>query len=244
MRVAACYVVHYGSEWLYHSMRSVCDFADPHVFYTSRPSFGHGTNLVCPDSRDTLRLIAGRFDGMSWTDCGPFRHEGEHRTFAVETLGERGYDLVVVVDADEVWDPAVLYDSLKMVEATDYRAYRIGMRHFWRSLKWVCDDPATPTRFIKPHHPITDESYLPGKVYHMGYAQTPAMIAYKQDIHGHKGEWRQGWFENTFMPWMPGKGDVHPTCVNFWNPQPFVDEDGTLEYLVGDHPFWGKDLIV
>jgi hypothetical protein len=78
----------------------------------------------------------------------------------------------------------------------------------------------------------------------MGYAQTPKIINYKQNIHGHKNEWRPGWYDNTFLPWQPGMNDVHPTNVNYWTPIPYVDDKhGTLAYLCDDHPYYMEHII-
>lgn len=250
MTTAACYILHYGREWLMWSLRSVMDFVDDaYIFYTPTPSHGHSTAMVNPESRDELFDIANLMDAI-WIDCPRhFAHEGEHRTFAVETLKQRGFDTVVVVDADEVWDQEVMAQALRAAkEDTTARSFRIGMRHFWRSLKWVCDDPAMPTRIIKPSMPLdAPEAYLPGyvgKVFHMGYAQSAEIIQYKQSIHGHKNEWRPGWFENIFMDWIPGRGDVHPTCIDYWNPVKYEDDPShTLEHLVGDHPYYAMEII-
>ena len=77
----------------------------------------------------------------------------------------------------------------------------------------------------------------------MGYAQTPEIICYKMQIHGHLAEWRPNWYEDKFLAWQPGVKDVHPTCRdNFWEPKPYVD-DGTLEKLTFDHPYFGRDII-
>jgi len=90
------------------------------------------------------------------------------------------------------------------------------------------------------------DSYYPldgGKVFHMGYAQSSRIIGYKMQIHGHKAEIRPGWFENTFMLWKPGMGDVHPTNERgFWNPTKYED-DGKLLFLCGDHPYWNMEGI-
>lgn len=244
--ITASYILHYGVEWLYWSVRSVADCVDRiNLFYTQFPSHGHGTALQCPETREQLRealvpLIAKGYD-IQWFDCpNRFAHEGEHRHYAVETCFAEGAHKVIVVDSDEIWDSDLLAEVIE--KSRGHASYRIGMRHFWRSLKYVCDDPAMPTRILNIGEPSNSEGYLSGKVLHMGYAQSPAIIRYKQDIHGHKAEWRQGWFENTFLPWKPGLGDVHPTCVDFWNPVPYVDS-GLLEYLVGDHPYWGMEII-
>jgi hypothetical protein len=118
------------------------------------------------------------------------------------------------------------------------------MQHFWRSTKWICHDGAAPTRIFRPKAPNNAENYIsiPYKVFHLGYAQSPRIIYYKQDIHGHKVDWRQDWFENKFMSWKPGDDDVHPTNVNFWTPVLYEDS-GELERLIGDHPYYGMNLI-
>ena len=252
MKVCASYILHYGVEWLYWSVRSVIDFVDGvYFFYTPTPSHGQSTDLPNPETREDLLACLSPFMAkkynIKWFDCTDgFVHEGFHREFAVNTCASDGADMVFVVDADEIWHPDSLDYNLRAAEFDDRnRTFRVGMRHFWRSLRWVCDDAAMPTRIIKPQ--VEDgEAYLNGRksVYHMGYAQTPDIIQYKMSIHGHKNELRPGWFENTFMPWKPGMGDVHPTNVDFWDPRPYVDDElKTLEYLVGDHPFWNKDII-
>ena len=245
MSTAACYVLHYGAEWLNWSMRSVRDLVDDiFVFYSPTPSHGHSTAMVCPESRDALYTMA-RLHRAFWHDCGPFGWEGQHRDFAYGKLQEAGYDQILVVDADELWDPEMLYPLLKDAAKMEERNVCVGARHFWRSLKWICDDQCAPVRIINTkkqggtkYYPLDSAKFL-----HMGYAQSSRIIKYKMDIHGHKGEIRPNWFENIFLKWRPGVIDVHPTNdKNFWEPRPFVD-DGTLLYLANDHPYWGKDII-
>jgi len=243
--IAACYVLHYGKEWLQWSMRSVKDFVDDiYIFYSATPSHGHRTTMTCPETRNELYDIAR---GAYWIDCGPFGWEGQHRDFACDTLRDAGYDQILVVDADEIWPPELLHNFIEFSKNSSAKKIRVGMRHFWRSLKWVCDDSTEPLRMFNVHADNKDEVYYPldgGKVYHMGYAQSATIMLYKISIHGHKSEWRGNWYQEKFLNWKPGDLDVHPTCErNFWDPKPFVDEDGTLEYLVGDHPYYNLDII-
>ena len=247
--IAAYCILHYGKEWLQWSIRSVIDYVDEfHIFYTPYPSHGFSTTLHNPETREQLMLeiigfIIGDKSKLYWHDCGRFQHEGYHREFAVQTCVDRGADMVLVVDADEIWAPDVLENALTIAASTVSHSFRIGMRHFWRSLKWICDDPAAPTRIIRPNISMPIEAYVPGKVFHMGYAQSPAIINYKMSIHGHSNEIRKDWFREKFMEWKPGDKDVHPTCSdNFWEPKPYVD-DGTLKRLVGDHIYWDKEII-
>ena len=243
---AAYYALHYGKEWLKWSMRSIREHVDEiHVFYVSTPSHGTQTPLPCPETMIELKKIADEFDAI-WWNCPHFAWEGEHRDLAVNMLKQRKADTILVVDADEIWMPDHLEYALDTAERSGSRTNLVYMRHFWRSLKWVCDDGAAPVRVLLPYSDKETVNYIgDGHVFHMGYAQTPEIVYYKQQIHGHKAEWRDGWFENTFLPWEPGKGDVHPTNVDFWTPEEIGrGTRGVLKKLCGDHPYWDLDLII
>lgn len=245
MSVAACYVVHYGREWLAWSMRSIQSVVDSiFVFYSVTPSHGHTSGLRCPEPRAPLWDIGKRF-GANFIDCGPFGWEGAHRDYAVNYITDRGFDQILVVDADELWTPSVAEALLKESAESNARYTRVGMRHFWRSLKWVCDDGAMPLRVINTMRQDSEHyfAYDKGRCFHMGYAQSLDIVRYKISVHGHKGEFRPNWFEEKFVGWHPGILDVHPTNErNFWDPKPYVD-DGQLELLCWDHPYWDMELI-
>lgn len=242
MKIIAYYALHYGVEWLSWSMRSVKDHVDDIVvLYSHKPSHGHGTNHKNPEPVDPIRQISKHY-GAHWQEVDSFNWEGAHRDEAVRLCRTRGADLVLVVDADEIWDENVLQCALRYVKQNRGKhSWRIGMRHFWRSLQWICDDPAMPVRVIDPEG--KGEGYIGacGKVYHMGYAQSPSLIKYKMSIHGHKAEIRPNWFGKVFLPWSPGRGDVHPTNQDFWYPKEFDTEK--IQHLVGDHPYWDTEII-
>lgn len=246
VKIIAYYIIHYGREWLNWSMRSVVPYvSETHVFYTESPSHGHGTNLKNPESRIELKSIADYY-GCVWHD-GIWQHEGFHRDFALATCYEAGADMVLIVDADELWPPDMLHYLLEKAEAEqDAMYWRVPMIHFWRSLHWaIFDDKALPMRLHNKNG--SEERYLDdthGSVLHMGYAQSLSIIKYKQSIHGHKAEWRERWFEDIFRPWSPGVGDVHPTNVNYWNPK-FIDplDFQKFEPLFRGHPYLRKGLI-
>jgi hypothetical protein len=242
MTTFAYYGLHYGKEWLFHSMRSVVDFVDRiYVFYTPIPSHGHTTEFINPDREAELYDIALQFNAV-WYSGIYGKWEGQHRDFAVNTCADDGADIVMVVDSDEIWDPFVLTKALEIVDDGVGRNWRVSMRHFWRSLGWICDDGAMPVRFIKPKHKVSDV-YVPAnlKCWHMGYAQSERLIRYKMSIHGHKNEIRPNWFSNIFQSWEPGMADVHPTNVNFWDPKPFDREQ--IVHLAGDHPYYNLAII-
>ena len=240
--IAAYYALHYGREWLKWSMRSIAEHVDEiHVFHVSTPSHGTQAKIPCPETAAELEEISKEFDAI-WWNCPHFHWEGEHRDFAVNVLKARGADMILVVDADEIWPSGFLKYSLEVAENAGRRINRVQMRHYWRSLKWVCDDLAAPVRILLPNSEDDRENYIgQGHVYHMGYAQTPEIVYYKQLIHGHKAEWRDNWFDDKFLGWYPGMEDVHPTNKDFWTPE--MISLSVLEDLCGDHPYFGLDLI-
>ena len=249
MKTMAYIALHYGKEWLAWAIRSVGNaVSEIHILYTRTPSFGHNTNLSCPDTEAALRAEASRFAAVPviWHQ-GTWPNEGAHREAALGIARERGFDQILVLDADEIWNPDTLRDVLALAGERKARVTRVRFVHFWRSLRWLCRDPALPARIL--HLAGTGEWYASPQehpVFHMGYAQTPGLVRYKEAIHGHKNEWRRGWFESKFLSWTPesSMNDVHPTCVNFWTPE--RADHATRELLapiLHDHPYWNLEMI-
>lgn len=244
MKITASYILHYGKQWLFHSMRSVRPFVDEiRVFYTPKPSHGHTSRLQCPETREELYEISKQFD-VVWHE-GLYPQEGYHRDYAVASCGAAGAGIILVVDADEIWLPEELKSALDYVQGDSRRIghYCVNMLHFWRSLRWVCKDGMWPVRIIVPacDHVTGYVSIDRCQPLHMGYAQTPEIIKYKMSIHGHKDEIRPNWFEQKFLAWQSGMGDVHPTCVDTWTPRPY--DKGLISDVVGDHPYFHSEII-
>lgn len=276
MKTVAYYALHYGSEYLAWSIRSIKDAVDEiHVLYSEKPSFIRSshqrwrrirherdrTRLQCPDTEARLLLEARRFLGdhnkLHWHRVDGARTEGEHRD-RLRSLVKT--DFVVHVDADEVWDTASLINAIDRARAAGIYSLRARFLHFWRSFNWVCEDAAWPERIFNwrddrlrltmadggrvdmTEHLSISEQPIP--VLHFGYAQSEALTHYKWEVHGHQHELRPDWLEQKFLPWRPGIVDVHPTCVDFWSPKPTPDElKPVLQRLLGDHPYFGKELI-
>ncbi len=249
MKNIAFFAAHYGREFLAWSIRSIQDHVDEiHVIYTPTPSFGYQTSLQCPETEEELKKEAHRFlnKPIFW-HRGTWRTEGEHRGAIRPIARDRGADLILVVDADEIWDPDTLGEAIEGARQRGAENTLVGFCHLWRSFHWICNDGAMPVRIIQPG--ATGTGGLPSQkfpVFHFGYAQTPGIVSYKQDIHGHKGEWRADWFQKKFMAWSPDNpfGDVHPTNVDFWTPTKTTpDVHAKLKELAGDHPWFEEDMI-
>lgn len=249
MRIAY-YALHYGAEYLAWSIRSIQDAVDEiHVLYTDVPSYGHTQGAVCPDSEVDLRRESERFltKPLVW-HRGHWSNEGEHRNAIRDIARVRGANLVLTVDADELWDPTTAKAALDFAEVSDAGNTLVRFCHFWRSFNWVCDDPCMPVRVLNLNHAPNTVAYLSPQewpVFHFGYAQSLAIMQYKWTCHGHQSELLPRWMEEKFLGWGPGMKDVHPTNrENFWEPKP-VDQSRAekLKELLGDHPNFEKDLI-
>jgi len=253
MKILAYCGLHYGAEWLPWAIQSVIPLVDEyHIFYSSHPSHGHNTDMAIPkgESRTILHSLAVQFGKVVWHDVDQFWNEGEHRDYCVEHLTRMGADLIIWNDADEVWDLDVLADAIDYAASHDYRRYRTHALHFWCGVNWVCMDNAMPVRIIKPTG-HDGEGYIPGKgFYHFGYAQSQMLVLYKSKIHGHRNDWRRGWWRDIYCDWQPGKAypcGVHPTCAcdsngkPFWTPHDFCRWD--IEDLIGDHPYFSDERI-
>lgn len=252
MRIAY-YALHYGKEYLAHSVRSIQDAVDEiHMLYSAKPSFGIPTAEINPDSLEDLKIEAARFatKPIVW-HYGQWNGEGQHRD-AINEIGlDRGASVVAVVDADELWHPEAFRSSLDMIENSPkpgVNRYRTWFAHLWRSFGYICLDPCVPERFIDLRCPGGVIDYLPREaqthpVYHFGYAQSEALMRYKWKIHGHQNDLRPNWMER-FMNWKPGDLDMHPTNENFWNPEPTdADTKAVLRRLLHDHPYYGREII-
>lgn len=257
MKTVACIALHYGRDYLRWVIRGVAQVVDEiHIFYAAHPTFGFSVEgLVCPDSFDDLvtEVASGIADvhAAGGAPKPPFWHyvqassEEIHRTFMMDLAQSRGADIMVVVDADEVWNPADLEKTIRSVYDA-HKAYRWLTRfaNFWRSFDWMVDDSFRPVRFVDLRvYPGAGDAYLteetqPGPIYHFGYAQRAELMRYKMAIHGHKAEFRPNWLETKFFGWQPGDADTHPCVNDLWTPRRTDPATRTVvDQLLHDHPY-------
>lgn len=242
MKVVAYTPLYYGKEYLKYAVQSVADFVDRHIIlYTPRPSYGHGTDLICPDTEEQLRECVREFPHIEW-HSGVYHNEGQHRGAIQGYLS--GEDILLPIDADEVWHPVALDACIRTVYNYNHpREWRVtGMVHLWRSFNWACTDQMAPVRLVDLRH-SGGENHIHCRIYHFGYAQSIETARYKWAIHGHKSELRTNWLEEKFINWEPGIEDVHPTCKGVWSPKPFRKEHMPL--FLRFHPYYrmGGELL-
>ena len=235
--------LHYGKEYLEATIKSIDNHVDKIlILYTEKPSYGQVGGLKNPDTREELKKIAfDSSDKIQWVEIQATQ-ENKHRQMAFEYAN--GYDLIMAVDADEVWED---------VEEAKQAAYESGCKHvnvggdrwwhFWRSFNECHRDGFYPTRF----HVVggKEESTIihKGKIYHMGYAQSEAITAYKISCHGHK-DIKSSWLKHKWLNYKKGVTKVlHPDSETVWiETQPF--DKTTLPKVLKDHPYYNLDKIV
>lgn len=245
MNVIGYMALHYGSDYIYHSIKSVIDHVDQfYVLYSPVGSHGAHTDLPCPDNRQQLYELAvlAAGDKLRWVD-NTWPDEGKQRE-SIHAYAPDA-DVILVVDADEIWRPisTPLRYWLEVSARLNHRAFRLHMIHYWRSFyRAVLHDPAFPERVLFPRNSGEVATSADVLINHMGYAQHPDVTYYKQFIHGHRGEWRwnEDWFHTIFM--TNRQTDCHPVGSEYWNPEP-VNPWDYMPALMKDHPYADLDVI-
>lgn len=252
MKTIAYTALHYGSDYLDAAIRSVIDAVDEyHVLYTPIGSHGHRTHIPCPDTREELYEIARKAAGnkFNWHE-GVWDWEGQQRD-AIHYLVPDA-DVVLVLDADEVWSTGLAEFAIRShgYPSTPASRLRLPMFHYWRSFyRGIMHDPAFPERVIFPqiHGEVmtTRSMSRPDltNIHHFGYAQRPEIVEYKQHTHGHKGEWRRDcdWFRDRFM--ANAQHDCHPVGSEYWNPEPVDPFALGLPEWMRQHKYAGMEVI-
>jgi hypothetical protein len=241
----------YGKCYLKQALMSMINHVDKMVIlYTDRPSYGHGTTMVCPDTEYELKKIAIQVcgDKLIW-DHVNVGTEGDHRGEIYKYT--KGYDLVLTGDADEVFDEEMLEKALYEAYLSDKALLGIsGYLNFWRSFNWVCHDTYTPIRIINLHNPLrvnnaANEGVVQCRIWHFSTAQPVELMQYKMAIHGHKNELRPNWLQDIFLGWDPSIPEknlnLHSVALGLWNATPY--DKTQMPASLHDHPFYDKLII-
>lgn len=249
MKVIAYTALLYGACYLDAAIRSVIDNVDEYyVLHTDVGSHGHRTGTASPDTRDELHAIAHDAAGkkLRWY-TSQWAHEGQQRD-AIFVLSPDA-DIVIPLDYDEVWQPGLLDRALERVSKyPEVKRWRIPFRHYYRSFYWcILHDPAYPHRLYNVRAAGDGEATLDAQgmaVNHLGYAIPPALMRYKWEVHGHKGELRRDCDYFTDVYEANRRTDCHPCGNVAWNAEavdPF--EKGWLPDYMRGHEFASMGVI-
>jgi hypothetical protein len=249
MKVMAYMPLHYGSDYIRESILSIKDHVDVIlILYTKWPSFGHMSSMPCPDTEEYLYQLAKEAAGdkLIWENVSPGT-EGEHRTMAEQRAMENGYDLLIAIDSDEVWEPSALPRMINEASNKDARYVGVnGWANFWRSFSLILKDYYAPIRFVNlnAHNKINDFIGDPSEnnIYHFSCALSHELMRYKWSCHGHNDELRSDWLNEVYFKWDGTQEWLHPVSKSIWHkPMPFDKTD--LPLFMHNHKFFNQNLI-
>lgn len=245
--VAAVTCLHFGKDYLPHAMRSVADVVDQfYVMYSPIPNHGvFDISHPCPDSRDDLMGAAFSVapDSTRWFEYDRWNSEGEQFKAAWPHAIDAGADVIVKLDADELWSPHLLADAIAHGIQQQAREIRVPLVHYWRSFhKGFTGDPAAPGRIYLREFDSGETAYAPpdamGRIHHFGYALPVDLMRYKMRSHGHSREFTNpNWLDEVYI--ANRQTDCHPIGSDAW----MSVEDITPPDFLMDHPFAKLTLI-
>lgn len=241
-----CYVpLHYGGEYISEGIKAVENYVDKIIIlYSSTPSYGHGTNMGCPERESDLMNIAySASKKVEWHNITA-TGEGQHRGLIFRFAEQGGYDGVLTFDADEVFGDLTEWIP-KFVESKARNIGFTGYVNFFKSFNHACYDSFAPVRYINLHNRDGQENF-PVPVYHFGCAQRMTIMEYKLLIHGHRAEIRPYWLENVYKRWQPGmeiENGLHLVANGLW-PQAIPFDKTTLPDILKNHFNYQKDIII
>lgn len=246
MKILGLCVLHYGGEMLEAAIKQAELYCEKIIIlYSSKPSFGHGTNIGCPETETDLMNIAySASSKVEWIRVD-VNGEGAHRGIIFKHAEKGGYDGILVFDADEVFGD--LTEAIEQCFQSKKRNIGFsGFINFWKSFNHVCLDHFTPIRFHNLHN--ADENgfdVVNAPVYHFGCAQRMPIMEYKLLIHGHFAEIRKNWLEDVYKRWEPGmiiENGLHLTSHNLWSQATDFDKNTLPEILHQHHNFFKETI--
>jgi len=246
MKTLGFMTIHYGVEYLKESLLSVVDHVDEMVIaYSKNPSHGHGTKHACPDSEeDIIKICADVLgDKLIWRRSEFYSCEADHR--AVRYKHSDGYDLILTIDADEVFKEFDIQNALTFAYNNKERYYGInGYVNFWRSFNFACYDGFRPIRIENLNNANQLQNInCPLTIYHFSTCQSEAIMRYKYKIFGHASEVRPSWLDGIYYAWSPDNQiqDIHCVAFGLWNAVTFDRQ--TLPSYLKTHVNFNKELI-
>ena len=225
-RFAAVCCVFDDDRWLPVMVESIAPVIESIFFLVAERPW----NGEAGETEQTLHTIANLPAGQGEREIvrGPWRSETEQRNAGLQLLRERGFDYAMIVDADEIYDPAQLSRMKAAVAAhPQVEAWYVSMVTYWHSAEFRVDPPEqfTPVVFVKVGTPVFTENrhvgaatgarFAPalGVCHHLSYARTNEEVKKKLARFSHSHEIRPGWYEQVWLTWReetPPREDLHP----------------------------------
>src|SRR5574338_906533 len=209
MRLGAC-VIGTRESWIIRACLTSLKIECDQVIYVTSDRYWNGERVMPNDCLSIAREIG------VWTLEGFWQKECDMRAAGVEKL--EGMDMVLILDADEVYTVEQLKRLRKLFDNEQIGAWRSNTRDFFKlpcfetSLRehkafialdprrCFCTDEAA-SRDVKSSVPIkigevTDPDLWPR---HYGYVRSDEDILKKLEVHGDKQKVRPNWFRDKWV---------------------------------------------
>lgn len=237
----------YGKEYIKESLLSVVNHVDKFVIlYTQRPSQGQSDDLKPLDTEEELKTIAEAVLGnkLVWDTQEQYDHENAHRNAIYNFITDE--DVLLTLDADEVFDEITLGKTIEAVHNSNVRYFGVkGFINFWRSFNVYFEDTFEPIRFINLKNEA-GQGIVHQTVYHFSCAQDIKTIKYKWTVSGHKHELKQEWFDTIYnkpiIKTLNNYISYHPVSYDIWKDPKLFDVNLLSQYLK-EHVNFNKYMI-
>lgn len=260
--VVAVYVVHYGSDYLEYSLRSIYNFVDKIIISVGMFSWSYnGSKPIDPIFLNSIFSLPTKYPKVE-VITGEWEKDEDQRNATISFVG--GYDYYFLVDYDEIYADSDLIKLYEFVSChKEISVFCISFLNFWRGLGYLIQEsnPSPVQRFFKIGRRFRfKRSCLSGykkkthvnvpenvcKCFHLSYAKKSEEIKYKISTWMHVSEVRSDWFETVFMEWHNNKNmhNLYPLSgsADIW--QQIIEFDKKLLPIVlREHPYYEMDVI-
>lgn len=214
--------VYDDEKWLTTMVEGCYPALEKLFFLVSRQPW----NGQCGSNERTLAAIRSCHDPENKISVieGEWTNEAAQRNVGLEVCARHGLSFCLVIDADEIYDPAVLDTLMEIARLqTAADAWSIAQITYWKSYRYRIDGTGHngqlaivrigDVRFKSIRYTTAKRlAYLPkplGVCHHLSYARTDEEVVKKLSHSSHAPSIRRRWFDDVWRHW-----DIDPTIEN------------------------------
>lgn len=191
------------------------------ILINKKPWFGEAW---APDRTLEISREFARKDKKYWVIEGDWPSEHEQRNHGLRVLYD--CDVVLIVDADEIWESEKLVNFVEIARRTYHKsaAWTVPCYVYWKNPNWILlpNDGHRMLSAVKPDRVAFVQGRLISggpieslgndfKVHHFSYVRrTDERIKRKIASFNHAPEIVGDWYEKVWLKWEPGMQDLHP----------------------------------
>lgn len=150
-----------------------------------------------------------------------WKSEAEQRNYGQRFFEKMGYDWILVVDADEFYEPNDIERLLDFLEISNDDALATpNMLVYWKNENYRINPLQTDTpiiavrpklRFSKARQADGHREMVPALLHHMSYVRTDGEMQKKISSFEHATDFDiKDWYDNVWLQWSPDKRNLHP----------------------------------